>query len=109
VSAGHPDASHPGVRSALLRLSTRIAESQDEEQICQGVAEGLMHQVFGFDGVGIYLAGSETFEPALKASAGRFGGDRADVSQLRLPLRVDQSALDAEALLAEVRAVVGAR
>jgi len=92
---GHPaDGPHPGVmRSALLRLSTRIAESQDEELICQGVAEGLMHQVFGFDGVGIFLAGTESFEPALKASAGRFGRDRAEVSELRLPLRVDQSAI----------------
>jgi PAS domain S-box-containing protein len=81
------------MRSALLRLSTRIAESLDEESICQGVAEGLLHQVFGFDGVGIFLAGTESFEPALKASAGRFGGDGANASELRLPLRVDQSAI----------------
>ncbi len=93
---GHPvpDGPHPGVmRSALLRLSTRIAESQDEERICQGVAEGLMHQVFGFDGVGIFLAGSESFEPALRASAGRFDRDGAEVSELRLPLKADQNAI----------------
>ncbi|HEX7024614.1 MAG TPA: GAF domain-containing protein [Gemmatimonadales bacterium] len=92
---GHAaEGAQPGVmRSALLRLSTRIAESQDEERICHGVAEGLMHPVFGFDGVGIFLAGTEVFEPALKASAGRFGKDRAGVSELRLPLRVDQSAI----------------
>jgi len=86
--------STPGaLRSALLRLSTRIAESADEESICFGVAEGLLHQVFGFDGVGVYLAGGESFEPALRAKAGNFAAERAGVSELRLPLRVDQSAI----------------
>ncbi|HEV8598928.1 MAG TPA: GAF domain-containing protein [Gemmatimonadales bacterium] len=88
----------PGaLRSALLRLSTRIAESADEAAICQGVAEGLMHQAFGFDGVGVFLAGSDSFEPALRAKAGRFGGSGAgsgaELSELRLPLRIEQSAI----------------
>jgi len=87
------EAAHPGaLRSALLRLSTRIAESADEESICRGVADGLLHQVFGFDGVGVFLAGSESFEPALRASAGAFAQGRA-AAELRLPLRVDQSAI----------------
>ena len=44
----------PGaLRSALLRLSTRIAESTDEDRICEGVAEDLMQSVFGFHGVGL--------------------------------------------------------
>ncbi len=92
-----PDAlanQQPGaMRSALLRLSTRIAESQDEAQICQGVVEGLMHPVFGFNGAGMFLAGTDAFEPTLKASAGQYGEDRAGLSELRLPLRVDQSAI----------------
>jgi len=86
----------PGaLRSALLRLSTRIAESADEESICRGVAEGLLHPVFGFDGVGVFLAGTESFEPALRARSGTFGADgtAAQPSELRLPLRVDQSAI----------------
>ncbi|HLG05692.1 MAG TPA: GAF domain-containing protein [Gemmatimonadales bacterium] len=86
----------PGaLRSALLRLSTRIAESGDEESICRGVAEGLLHPVFGFDGVGVFLAGTESFEPALRARSGTFGADgtAAQPSELRLPLRVDQSAI----------------
>ena len=88
------DAFQPGaMRSALLRLSTRIAESLDEESICHDVVEGLLHPVFGFDGAGIYLAGSETFEPALKASAGRFGADPTQTSELRMPLRAGQSAI----------------
>ncbi len=85
--------SQGALRSALLRLSTRIAESVDEATICQGVAEGLMHPAFGFDGVGVFLAGSDSFEPALRAQAGGFGPGRADLSELRLPLRVDQSAI----------------
>jgi PAS domain S-box-containing protein len=97
VSAHRPgEGVQPGaLRSALLRLSTRIAESADEAAICQGVAEGLLHQAFGFDGVGVFLAGSESFEPALRAKAGSFAGGTgaAGVSELRLPLRVDQSAI----------------
>ena len=89
LSAGTPGA----LRSALLRLSTRIAESLDEDTICKGVAEGLFHQAFGFDGVGVYLAGTESFEPGLRASAGEFAAGRAQASELRLPLRVDQSAI----------------
>ena len=81
------------LRSALLRLSTRIAESADEDSICRGVAEGLLHPAFGFDGVGVFLAGTESFEPALRASAGSFAPGRAEVAELRLPLRVDQSAI----------------
>ena len=97
MSAHRPgEGVQPGaLRSALLRLSTRIAESADEAAICQGVAEGLLHQAFGFDGVGVFLAGSESFEPALRAKAGSFTGGTgaAGVSELRLPLRVDQSAI----------------
>jgi len=81
------------MRSALLRLSTRIAESADEDSICRGVADGLLHQAFGFDGVGVFLAGTETFEPGLRAKAGNFAIGRGQVSELRLPLRVDQSAI----------------
>jgi PAS domain S-box-containing protein len=89
LSANAPGA----LRSALLRLSTRIAESLDEDSICRGVADGLLHQAFGFDGVGVYLAGTESFEPALRAKAGDFIAGRAQASELRLPLRVDQSAI----------------
>jgi PAS domain S-box-containing protein len=81
------------LRSALLRLSTRIAESADEEGICRNVADGLQHQAFGFDGVAVYLAGSESFDPALRASAGSFAPSRPEVSELRLPLRVEQNAI----------------
>ncbi len=81
------------MRSALLGLSTRIAESRDEDEVCRGVVEALRHPAFGFDGVGLYLAGSASFDPALRASAGDFGADGDSVSELKLPLRVGQSAI----------------
>ena len=94
MSAPRPEALSPGaLRSGLLRLSTRIAESADEATICQGVAEGLMHPAFGFEGVGVFLAGSDSFEPALRAKAGGFGAAGAQLSELRLPLRIEQSAI----------------
>jgi PAS domain S-box-containing protein len=81
------------MRSALLGLSTSIAEAQDEDQICLSVVEALHDAAFGFDGVGIFLAGATNFEPALKASAGDFGLERESYSELKLPLRIDHSAI----------------
>jgi PAS domain S-box-containing protein len=81
------------MRSALLRLSTRIAEAQSEDEVCRGVAEGLLHDAFGFDGVGVFLAGTERFEPALRASAGAFGAASGSPAELRIPLLINQSAI----------------
>jgi PAS domain S-box-containing protein len=86
--------SEPGrLRSALLGLSNRIAEAQDEDEVCRSTVESLRHEAFGFDGVGLYLVGATAFEPTLRAKAGDFGaGDRAR-SELKLPLRIDQNAI----------------
>ena len=81
------------MRSALLRLSTRIAEAQTEDDVCRSVAAGLRHDAFGFDGVGVYLAGTERFEPALRASAGAFDAHGAAAAELRIPLLINQSAI----------------
>jgi hypothetical protein len=82
------------MRSALLTLSTTIAEARGEDEVCRSVVEGLRQEVFGFEAVGLYLAGSDSFEPALKASAGEFGRrTTSNVSELKLPLRVGQSAI----------------
>jgi PAS domain S-box-containing protein len=81
------------LRSALLRLSTRIAEAKDEDEVCRAVVDGLHHASFEFDAVGLYLAGTSAFAPQLRASAGRIEGGSADRAQLRLPLRVDHSAI----------------
>jgi len=81
------------MRSALLALSTRIAEATDEEQVCREVVHALHSDAFGFDGVGLYLAGTSVFEPALRASAGSFDREDRDASELKLPLRIDQSAI----------------
>jgi PAS domain S-box-containing protein len=87
--------SAPSLRSALLALSTRIAEAQDEDAVCRAVVESLCHEAFGFDGVGLYLAGATAFEPALRASAGAFSPDASGDarSELKLPLRIDESAI----------------
>jgi PAS domain S-box-containing protein len=81
------------MRSALLSLSTRIVEAQDEDGVCHAVVEGLRHDTFGFDGVGLYLAGTSSFEPGLRASAGSFWDGSPSVAELRIPLRSDQSAI----------------
>jgi PAS domain S-box-containing protein len=80
------------LRSALLRLSTRIAEAKDEDDVCRSVVQGLHHQVFCFNAVGLYLAGTSVFKPQLRASAGRFAAP-GDAAELRIPLRTDQSAI----------------
>ncbi len=89
----HSDVGPAQMRSALLRLSTSIAEALDEEQVCHSVVDALHNAAFGFDGVGIFLAGATNFEPALKASAGDFGLERESYSELKLPLRIDHSAI----------------
>ena len=82
------------LRSALLGLSSRIAEARGEDEVCRSVVDGLRNDAFGFDAVGLYLAGSSAFDPQLKASAGPFGTDgAAPVSELKLPLRVGESAI----------------
>jgi PAS domain S-box-containing protein len=81
------------LRSALLALSNRIAEAQDEDAVCRAVVESLCHEAFGFDGVGLYLAGATTFAPALRASAGAFAAGDRTRAELKLPLRVEQSAI----------------
>ena len=95
--ARRPDPSAAGeltaLRSALLRLSTRIAEAKDEADVCQAVVEGLHHPSFRFDAVGLYLAGSTSFDPQLRASVGTLEGDAGDRAELRLPLRVDHSTI----------------
>jgi hypothetical protein len=82
------------LRSALLDLSTQIAEARGEEEVCRSVVEGLRNDAFGFDAAGLYLAGSSSFDPQLKASAGPFGArGAAQMSELKLPLKVGQSAI----------------
>ncbi|NIP81039.1 MAG: hypothetical protein GWM90_18205, partial [Gemmatimonadetes bacterium] len=84
--ARSPQHGDPGeltaLRSALLRLSTRIAEAKDENEVCQAVVEGLHHPSFEFDAVGLYLAGTSTFDPQLRASAGQLDGGEDGRAQL---------------------------
>jgi hypothetical protein len=81
------------LRSALLGLSNRIAEAQNEDDVCRSVVESLRHEAFGFEGVGLYLAGATAFEPALRARGGDFQIGEVSRSELKLPLRIDQNAI----------------
>ena len=57
------------------------------------MVESLRHEAFGFEGVGLYLAGTTSFDPALRASSGDFRPGDASRAELRLPLRIDQNAI----------------
>ena len=81
------------MRVALLGLSTRIAEAQSEDEACRAVVEALRVDTFGFDGVGLYLAGTDAFAPSLRASSGNYTEGTKAESELRLPLRAGQSAI----------------
>jgi PAS domain S-box-containing protein len=81
------------MRVALLGLSTRIAEAQSEDEACRAVVEALRVDTFGFDGVGLYLAGTDAFAPSLRASSGNYTDGTKAESELRLPLRAGQSAI----------------
>jgi PAS domain S-box-containing protein len=92
VQVPHGDLGAAGLRSAILRLGTRIAEAKDEDDVCRSVVDGLHHHIFGFDAVGLHLAGTSLFAPVLRASAGRFAPAGA-AAELRVPLRIDQNAI----------------
>ena len=81
------------LRSALLRLFNRIAEAQDEDDVCRGMVASLHDTAFGFDAVGLLLSGTASFEPALKATAGEFDGADRSRSEVKLPLRIDHSVI----------------
>jgi PAS domain S-box-containing protein len=81
------------LRSALLILSNRIAEAQDEDGVGQALVQSLAHEAFGFEGVGLYLSGELAPGSALRATAGDFAAGDAARSELKLPLRIDQSVI----------------
>jgi PAS domain S-box-containing protein len=87
------ETSSADMRIALLGLSTRIAEAQSEDETCRAVVEALRVDTFGFDAVGLYLAGTDAFAPSLRASSGNFADGAKAESELRLPLRAGQSAI----------------
>ncbi len=57
-------------RSALLRLSTRIAEARDEHEVCEAVVAGLHDRGLGYDFVGVLLLDRASGERVLTASVG---------------------------------------
>jgi PAS domain S-box-containing protein len=98
VSAIRPDGPGRGtapalLRSALLRLSNRIAESPDEDSVCRAVAESLHDAAFGFDSVALVLSGATSVRPVLRAAAGTFDESDRSRSEVRLPLTIDHSVI----------------
>jgi PAS domain S-box-containing protein len=65
-------------RSAMLRLTTRIATAPSQKEIFVGLAFGMMDQCFGFSGVDIRLAGDD-------ASAVQAGDLGAGAARLEVP------------------------
>lgn len=57
-------------RSALLRLSTRIAAAKDEQEVCEAVVAGLHDRGLGYDFIGVLLLDTTTGERVLTASVG---------------------------------------
>ncbi|MDX1624830.1 MAG: GAF domain-containing protein [Gemmatimonadota bacterium] len=57
-------------QAALLRLSTRIAEAEEEKEICRAVVEGLRDEALGYDFMALLLVDPETGDRVLEASAG---------------------------------------
>lgn len=57
-------------QAALLRLSTNIAKAENEEGICEAVAQGLYDESLGYDFVAVLLVDEETGDRVLTASVG---------------------------------------
>ena len=57
-------------QSALLRLSTAIAASRDEREVCESVVSGLHDEALGYDFLGVYLLDPESGDRVLQASIG---------------------------------------
>ena len=68
-------------RSALLRLSTRIAAARDEREVCEAVVAGLHDRGLGYDFVAVFLADPATGDRVLEASVGWDGAHQG----MRIP------------------------
>jgi PAS domain S-box-containing protein len=60
-------------QSALLRLSTRIAGAQSEQDVCRAVVDGLHDGALGYDFVGVLLVENPGGARVLRASVGWLG------------------------------------
>jgi PAS domain S-box-containing protein len=57
-------------QSALLHLSSAIAEAQDEAEICERVVKGLHDPALGYDFLALFMLDEATGDRVLQASAG---------------------------------------
>ena len=98
MSGPRPDAVKRGMapavlRSALLKLFNRIAESADEDDVCRAVVDSLHDVAFGFDAVGLVLTGATNARSMLVAAAGPFAETEGERAEVRLPLAIDHSVI----------------
>ncbi len=78
----HASTSHPGKgrrpapselarrQAALLRLSSAIGASHDEDEICRCVVDGLHDEALGYQFLGLFLVDEATGDRVLRASVG---------------------------------------
>ncbi len=57
-------------QSALLRLSTGIAEAQGEDEVCRAVVTGLHDEALGYNFLGILILDPDTGDRILRANVG---------------------------------------
>jgi hypothetical protein len=64
-------------QSALLRLATKIASAQEEDDVCAAVVEGLHDDALGYNFIGVFLVDEATGERVMRASVG-WPGQKGD-------------------------------
>jgi len=62
-------------QSALLRLSTNIAASHTEQDVCRSLVEGLYVDALGYNLVGVFIVDPDSGDRVLQASAGWEGAE----------------------------------
>jgi len=77
-----PDPVRDARRSAMLRLTTRIAGAQNQKDVFTGLAFGMMDQCFGFTGVEVRLAADDR-------SSVQAGDLSANAARLETPFTAD--------------------
>ncbi len=85
-------------QSALLRLSSAIAEAQEEREICERVVNGLHDPALGYDLLALYMLEESTADRALRASVGwqdlpAKAESQSAGSELEVPLKVGDKVL----------------
>ncbi|MEJ2218893.1 MAG: GAF domain-containing protein, partial [Gemmatimonadota bacterium] len=81
------------LRSALLNMTTAVAEATTEPAVARAIVDGLTHDVFGFDRVTLSVSEAGASEPVLAVSSngGSTDGGSEQPAKMALPLRIGDS------------------